>query len=136
MNRNNITHRLGVAPSATLGTISRSGRPHLVPIVFAYEDGVLYSAVDQKPKSTYRLRRLRNIETNPDVSVLVDHYEDDWTRLWWVRLDGTAGVMRSGPGFRRGLALLTRKYAIYTTKPPPGPVIEIRVQEIRSWSAS
>lgn len=136
MDRNDINRQLRMARSATLGTVDEQGRPHLVPIVFAYEDGVLYSAVDQKPKSTYRLRRLRNIEANPDVSVLVDHYEDDWSRLWWVRLDGTATVLRSGPGFRRGLALLTRKYNVYTIEPPPGPVIEVRVQEIRSWSSS
>ncbi len=136
MDRNSLTNRLGSARSATLGTLGRSGRPHLVPIVFAYEEGFIYTAVDQKPKSTLRLRRLINIEANPNVSVLVDHYENDWTRLWWVRLDGTAEVVRSGPSFRKGLALLAGKYNVYTREPPPGPVIQIRVDRIRSWSAS
>ena len=128
--------RLRSVRSATLGTVGKSGRPHLVPIVFAYEDGLLYTAVDRKPKSTYRLRRLRNIEADPNVSVLVDHYDDDWSRLWWVRLDGTARVIRSGAVLRKGIALLTSKYDVYTTEPPPGPLIEIRVDKVRSWSAS
>ena len=136
MHQLEIDRRLRSARSATLGTVGKSGRPHLVPIVFVYEEGLLYTAVDRKPKSTYRLRRLRNIEANPSVSVLVDHYDDDWSRLWWVRLDGTASVVRSGPALRKGLALLTGKYDVYTIEPPPGPVIEVRVKTVRSWSAS
>ena len=131
-----VGQRLIMARSATLGTVDSMGRPHLVPIVYAYENGILFTAVDRKPKSTYRLRRLRNIEDNPNVSVLIDHYDDDWSRLWWVRLDGTARVVRSGPVLRHGLALLTGKYDVYITEPPPGPVIEIRVERVRSWSAS
>lgn len=134
--RRQVERRLRTARSATLGTTGKSGRPHLVPIVFAYEEGVLYSAVDQKPKSTYRLQRLRNIEGNPKVSVLVDHYDDDWSRLWWVRIDGTASVIRSGALFQKGISLLTGKYDVYTTEPPPGPLIEIRVERVRSWAAS
>lgn len=121
--------------SATLGTVDERGRPHLVPIVFAYHDDRLYTAVDQKPKSTYRLKRLRNIEANSRVSVLVDHYDDDWTRLWWVRIDGTAQVIGAGPRFEKGIALLTAKYEPYAAQPPPGPVIELRIKTIRSWSA-
>ena len=97
MDRKEIVRRLGNARSATLGTVDAGGRPHLVPIVFAYDEGRLYTAVDRKPKSTFRLKRLRNIEANPDVSVLVDHYDDDWTALWWVRIDGTASVIGFGP---------------------------------------
>ena len=131
-----ITRRLTEARSATLGTVDHAGRPHLVPIVFAYREGRLYTAVDRKPKSTRRLKRLRNIEGNPDVSVLLDRYDDDWTRLWWIRIDGTARVIDSGPAFRKGIALLTRKYQPYGAQPPPGPVIEIRVETIRAWSAT
>lgn len=104
--------------------------------MFAYRDGRLYTAVDHKPKSTNRLKRLRNIETNSAVSVLLDHYDDDWTRLWWIRVDGSARVIASGPAFREGIALLTRKYQPYEDQPPPGPVIEIRVETIRAWSAT
>ena len=131
-----ITRLLHSTQSATLGTVDERGRPHLVPIVFAYRNGGLYTAVDRKPKSTYRLKRLRNIEANPHVSVLLDHYGDDWTELWWVRIDGSARVIDSGPGFEEALALLTRKYRTYGAQPPPGPVIEIRVENIRAWSAT
>ena len=136
MDRDEITRRLNAARSATLGTVDERGRPHLVPIVFVYEEGFLYTAVDLKPKSTFRLKRLRNIDANPNVSVLVDQYDDDWSRLWWVRIDGTARVIRSGPGLRKGLLLLTCKYEVYTTQPPPGPVIEVRVENVRAWSAT
>lgn len=131
-----ITRRLAEARSATLGTVDQEGRPHLVPIVFAYRDGRLYTAVDRKPKSTNRLKRLRNIEANPGVSVLVDRYDDDWTRLWWIRIDGEARVVDSGRDFSEGIALLTRKYQPYGAQPPPGPVIEVRVETIRAWSAT
>lgn len=135
MDRDEINSRLDDARSATLGTVDELGRPHLVPIVFAYEDGRLYTAVDLKPKSTLRLKRLRNIEGNPNVCVLVDHYDDDWSRLWWVRLDGTARVVRSGPELRKSLALLTAKYEVYTAQPPPGPAIVVRMDNLRAWSA-
>lgn len=131
-----ITRRLTEARSATLGTVDQTGRPHLVPIVFAYRNGRLYTAVDRKPKSTSRLKRLRNIEANSGVSVLVDHYEDDWTQLWWIRVDGTARVISSGPAFREAIALLSGKYQPYGAQPPPGPVIEVRVETIRAWSAA
>lgn len=131
-----INRRLTEARSGTLGTVDHEGRPHLVPIVFAYREGRLYTAVDRKPKSTRRLKRLRNIEANPNVSVLLDRYDDDWARLWWIRVDGTARVIDSGRSFREGIALLTGKYRPYDTQPPPGPVIEVRVETIRAWSAS
>ena len=136
MDQLEIARRLHHARSATLGTVDAGGRPHLVPIVFAYDEGRLYTAVDRKPKSTFRLKRLRNIKSNPNVSVLVDHYDDDWTALWWVRIDGTARVIGSGPVLRKGLALLTGKYETYTTQPPPGPVIEVRIENVRAWSAT
>ena len=104
--------------------------------MFAYADGRLYTAVDHKPKTTHRLKRLRNIEANPAVAVLVDHYDDDWTRLWWIRIDGTARVIDAGSGFREGIASLTRKYQPYVNQPPQGPVIEIRVESIRAWSVT
>ncbi len=131
-----IARLLHNSRSATLGTVDERSRPHLVPIVFAYHDGRLYTAVDRKPKSTYRLKRLRNIEANSNVSVLVDHYDDDWTRLWWIRIDGTAQVIESGPRFDRGLALLAAKYELYAAQPPPGPVIEVQIEKMRAWSAS
>ena len=72
------------------------GVPHLVPIVFAVSHDVIYTAVDAKRKSTHRLRRMANIEANPTVSLIVDHYDEDWSQLWWVRADGTAEIHYSG----------------------------------------
>lgn len=75
---------------ARLSTVSARGDPHVVPVVFAVVGDVVFTAVDAKPKSTRSLRRLANIEAKPRVSMLVDHYEEDWSALWWVRVDGTA----------------------------------------------
>lgn len=130
-----IHERLSDARSATLGTTDGAGRAHLVPIVFAYREGLLYTAIDAKPKTTLRLRRIRNIEANPQVCVLVDHYEDDWDRLWWIRLDGMARIVSDGPLRKTALEILTEKYPVYTGQPPPGPAIAITVERIRSWSA-
>ena len=130
-----IARRLAGARSAVLGTVGGRGRPHLVPIVFAHREGRLYTAVDRKPKTTRQLRRLINIEADPRVSVLVDHYDDDWSALWWIRLDGRAEVVRSGPRLRAGLALLAGKYEPYAAAPPPGPLIEIQIETTRAWSA-
>src|SRR5207247_8096000 len=94
------------AAVAHLGTVDGSGRPHVVPFCFALDGDVLYSAVDHKPKSTTRLRRLDNIRANPRVEVLVDHYEDDWSCLWWVRLRGRAEVSEDGDAAGRARRLL------------------------------
>lgn len=125
--------------SARVGRLATAGsdcRPHLVPVCFVLDGDVLYSAVDTKPKSTRALRRLANVERNPKVSLLVDHYEEDWRKLWWVRLDGEGSVLRSGPEFDRALKLLTAKYPQYQESPPPGPVLAVLIERSSSWSAS
>ncbi|MBI3692389.1 MAG: pyridoxamine 5'-phosphate oxidase family protein, partial [Mycolicibacterium aromaticivorans] len=71
--------RFATATVARLATVTPDGPPHVVPIVFAVAESTIYTAVDGKPKTTQRLRRLANIEANPRVSILVDHYEDDWS---------------------------------------------------------
>ncbi|MDT7733063.1 MAG: hypothetical protein QOE12_237 [Mycobacterium sp.] len=121
------------APIARLATAAPDGRPHLVPVVFALHDGVVYTAVDTKPKTTQRLRRLINIERNPQVSVLVDHYDEDWTRLWWVRADGIATVHHDGNTVDAGRDLLRAKYAQYQSFSLNGPVIAVAVQHWSSW---
>jgi PPOX class probable F420-dependent enzyme len=122
---------------ARLATVGADGQPHLVPLVFAVVDGTIYSVVDAKPKRTTRLRRLANIEANPKVSVLVDHYEDDWRELWWVRADGTARIvpLDSEEG-RLALGALTARYPQYATTVPPGPVLAIDVERWASWSSA
>lgn len=123
------------SPVARLATVDAQGRPHVVPICFVLHDEVLYSAVDRKPKRTQRLRRLENLRARPDVAVLVDHYERDWERLWWVRLRGTARVVEEEDERDRALALLAEKYPQYRAEPPTGPVIRVRVEEWSGWSA-
>jgi len=126
--------RLGDARVARLATADAEGRPHVVPIAFAHDDENLYFAVDDKPKRSRNLKRLRNIAGNPRVSVLVDHYEDDWTRLWWVRVDGVAHVVDHDAEAQRAIDLLARKYAQYERTRPQGPVVEIRIEHISGWS--
>ncbi len=127
------------SPVARLATISPDGTPHLVPVVFAVdgdlEDCVVYTAVDAKPKSTRRLRRLANIDSNPRVCLLVDHYADDWTRLWWVRVDGVATVHRDDDTMETGYRLLQVKYPQYQSVPLDGPVIAVKVWRWSSWHA-
>ena len=95
-----MIERFAAAPVAHLATVTPDGRPHVVPIVFALDSEVLYTAVDGKPKSPARLQRLANIEANPKVSILVDHYADDWSQLWWVRADGVPRWCRTAPSSR------------------------------------
>jgi PPOX class probable F420-dependent enzyme len=130
-----MRERVGAARVARLATLNVDGSPHLVPICFALDGDVLYSAVDEKPKRSKRLKRLENIHHHPEVAVLVDHYEEDWTRLWWVRLDGTATVLDDGADRDRALALLCEKYEQYRSEPPTGAVIAVRITRWRGWSS-
>lgn len=132
------------SPVARLATVTPDGLPHLVPVVFAVEwdgaDGpggteIVYTAVDAKPKTTQRLRRLANIEHNPRASLLVDHYGDDWTQLWWVRADGVATIHRDDEQMHTGYQLLRAKYAQYQSVPLNGPVIAVAVRRWSSWHA-
>jgi PPOX class probable F420-dependent enzyme len=125
--------RFAQAPVARLATAAADGRPHLVPVVFALHDGVVYTAVDAKPKTTQRLRRLTNIERNPQVSLLVDHYDEDWTQLWWVRADGIATIHPDGSTLHAGRDLLRAKYSQYQSVSLDGPVIAVAVRHWSSW---
>jgi PPOX class probable F420-dependent enzyme len=127
--------RLAAARVARLATTDPDGRPHLMPIVFALEGETLYSAVDKKPKRSQTLRRIENARARPDVTVLVDRYEDDWTRLWWILLRGRARVLDEGDERERALALLREKYPQYREEPPEGPVLAVDVTDVREWSA-
>lgn len=120
---------------ARLATVDPDGRAHLVPIVFALDGDTLYSAVDRKPKRSRTLRRIENARARPDVTVLVDHYENDWSRLWWIRLRGRARVLDGGEERLHALALLAAKYPQYREEPPDGPVLAVDVDEARCWSA-
>jgi PPOX class probable F420-dependent enzyme len=109
----------------------------LVPITFALVADRLVTAVDHKPKTTTQLKRLDNIRANPEVSILVDRYDDeDWTELWWVRLRGLATVVASGDERAAGLAALVAKYPQYRRQPPAGDVILVDLVGWQWWSAS
>jgi PPOX class probable F420-dependent enzyme len=127
--------RFAAASVAHLATADSEGTPHVVPVVFALEDDTIYFAVDLKPKQTSDLKRLRNIATNPSVAVLVDHYEEDWQALWWVRADGRARVLDPGPDTDRAIELLTQRHSQYRIQPPPGPAVAIAVHRWSAWSA-
>ena len=128
--------RLGTARVAVLATVSASGRPHVVPVTFAVDGDVIYTAVDAKPKSTRDLRRLSNIRRDPRVSVLAEHYEDDWEALWWVRADGEAALIGDQAAMAEPIRLLADRYPQYRRDPPAGPVIAVRVTRWTGWSAS
>jgi PPOX class probable F420-dependent enzyme len=122
--------RFAAARVARLATVGADGGPHLVPIVFAVAGDLIHTAVDAKPKRHRRLRRLDNIAHQPRVSVLADHYDDDWTRLWWVRADGVARVTDTSAA---GLAALRAKYPQYEQTPPAGPFITVEVSRWTAW---
>ncbi len=128
--------RFAAARVARLATVSDSGQPHVVPCTFAVDGDMIYSAVDAKPKSTTNLRRLANIAVNPSVTVLTDHYAEDWTALWWVRADGQASVIEERLEMAEPIRLLTARYPQYVTSPPGGPVVAIRVLRWAGWSAA
>jgi len=118
---------------ARLATCGPDGRPHVVPLVFAVDGDRVYSAVDHKPKRSNDLRRLANLRGNPAAALLVDHYDDDWTTLWWVRVDGPARVVTDAGERERAVRLLTAKYEQYERVPLPGDVIAIDVTSWRAW---
>jgi PPOX class probable F420-dependent enzyme len=136
VNQERATDRVARARVARLATRTPTGRIDLVPITFALVDGRLVTAVDHKPKTTTHLKRLDNIRANPEVSVLVDEYDDaDWSALWWVRLRGLAQVLEEGDIRDQGIKGLVEKYAQYQEVAPAGPVIAIELIRWQWWSA-
>ncbi|MFJ1971212.1 TIGR03668 family PPOX class F420-dependent oxidoreductase [Streptomyces sp. NPDC087903] len=128
--------RFVASPVARLATADNKGLPHAVPVTFAVLDDVLYFAVDHKPKSTWDLRRLRNIRENPSATVLVDHYGEDWSTLWWARADGRGEVLEGGQERLRAVELLCGKYDQYRDSPPQGPVVAVRVEKWSGWACA
>jgi PPOX class probable F420-dependent enzyme len=134
MSAEEARRRFAAARVARLATADAGGRPHLVPIVFAVEADRVYSAVDAKPKRTVALRRLDNVRQNPAVSLLVDHYEEEWDALWWVRADGRARVIADPDSAeaRHALALLAARYP---QQRATGAVLAVEVDRWTGWSA-
>lgn len=125
--------RLGAARVARFATTA----PRVVPVTFAVSGGKVFHAVDHKPKATRALARLEDLRRDPRASVLVDHYDEDWSALWWVRADGRASILDGdGPQAAHALDLLAEKYPQYSERRPDGPVIALEVERIVSWSAA
>lgn len=131
-----MRQRLTAAPVGHLATVGKGGRPHVVPLCFVLEGDAIYWAVDQKPKSTRRLRRLHNLAAQSSAELVVDHYEEDWNRLWWVRVTAEAAILPEGEETERALDLLAAKYEQYRRARPPGPVVRLTIQGWTGWSAA
>jgi PPOX class probable F420-dependent enzyme len=133
VNRSSALDLFSTARIARLATITPDGSPHIVPITFAADSERIYTMVDHKPKSSTLLKRLANIAANPRVSLLADHYEDDWRALWWVRIDGAASVTTSGESYKTAQRLLTSRYPQYVDQVPSGPAIVVSIDHVSFW---
>jgi PPOX class probable F420-dependent enzyme len=129
--------RFRTARIAHLATANTDGQPHVIPVTFAVteNDDAIYIAIDHKRKTTRDLRRLRDIRANPAVSLIVDHYDEDWTHLWWTRADGTARIIDNPADMASPIDLLVAKYPQYQRIRPEGPVIEINPSRWLNWTA-
>ncbi|MBI2203396.1 MAG: TIGR03668 family PPOX class F420-dependent oxidoreductase [Candidatus Rokubacteria bacterium] len=119
-----------------LATADAGGQPLVVPVCYAFDGETIYSAVDAKPKRTRDLRRLRNVRDNPRVSLVIDEYDEDWTRLSWVIVEGAADVLEDGAAFTRAIDLLLAKYPQYRAMGlarESGAVVRIRPARILTW---
>jgi PPOX class probable F420-dependent enzyme len=135
MDQASMRRQVAEARSARVATLDPDGRPNVVPVVFVVDGDTLYSSVDAKPKRSKQLRRLDNVRHRPEgVAVLIDHYDEDWTGVWWVRLRGRGRVITDGPERDRAHDLLLRKYPQYADMPPLGDVLAVDVTEWRGWS--
>jgi PPOX class probable F420-dependent enzyme len=121
---------------ATLGTVRSDGSPHLVPCVFAPADPLVYVPVDAKPKRSRALSRLTNLQRDPRAVLLVQGWDEDWSRLWWVRLDAHARVLDSAPDMEGPRQLLLGRYTQYTSPEQLHPIIELRVDSWAGWAAT
>jgi PPOX class probable F420-dependent enzyme len=123
---------------ARLATVDAHGQPHVVPIVYAFDGSALYTPLDAKPKrvAVHQLQRVKNIQTNPHVAIVIDDYADDWAQLAWVQIRGTARLVVEGEAHATGVALLTAKYSQYRTMPlDDRPIIVITPVHITGWRA-
>jgi PPOX class probable F420-dependent enzyme len=131
-----LRERFAARPVARLATVRPDGAPHLVPVVFATSGDTVWLAVDAKPKRTTRLQRLTNLRHDPRCALLADHYEEDWSRLWWVRADGVATVLDEPGPDHPDVAALVERHPQYRVQPPAGPLVVVRVERWSGWSST
>lgn len=119
-----------------LATIDSNGQPHAVPIVYAFDGQRLFTPIDEKPKKVgaYRLQRVRNIQVDSRVAVIIDRYSEDWNQLVWVQIKGEAQIITTGRRYDSGVQLLTSKYLQYRAMPLAGrPLIVVFPKKVTSW---
>ena len=131
-----LRRRFASSPVAHLSTVRPDGRPHVVPMVFALVGDTVYTAVDAKPKRSRDLQRLANVRAEPRCALLVDHYEDDWRRLWWVRADGRGEVVDAPFAAHPGIQALMQRFPQYRDEPPSGPLLVITVERWNGWAST
>jgi PPOX class probable F420-dependent enzyme len=141
VDRDEAWARVRSARVGRMATVTPSRKPHVVPFVFALVEQkgsthVAYWVVDRKPKRSTDLKRIRNLEENPAVEFVVDGYDEDWERLWWIRCSGTARVVDSESERRSALHALEQKYPQYAIDPPDGPVIAIDIDTCDTWDGN
>jgi PPOX class probable F420-dependent enzyme len=142
MDREEALARVRAARVGRMASVTPAGRPHVVPFVFALVDagsdvvGVAYWTVDDKPKRSTDIARIRNMRHDPAVEFVVDEFHEDWARLWWVRCSGAARVVVDEDERQRAVAALVNKYPQYEAAPPSGPVVAIDVERITGWQGS
>ena len=131
-----LRRRFASSPVARLSTVRPDGGPHVVPIVFALVGDTVFSAVDAKPKRSTNLQRLANVRADPRCAVLVDHYDDDWRLLWWVRADGTGDVVEAPPAEHPGIQALIQRFPQYRDEHPSGPLLVVTVHRWTGWTST
>jgi PPOX class probable F420-dependent enzyme len=131
-----LRRRFAASRVARLSTVRPDGGPHAVPIVFALVGDTVFSAVDAKPKRSTNLQRLANVRADPRCALLVDHFEDDWRRLWWVRADGTAEVVDAPSVEHPGIQALVQRFPQYRDEPPSGALLVVTVQRWTGWAST
>jgi PPOX class probable F420-dependent enzyme len=131
---------LASARVAHLATSDQYARPHVIPIVFVWRESLLYTPLDRKPKRDddwHALRRVRNIETNGRVAVVVDRYDEEWSRLAWVLLEGVATILETGEERDEAATLLREKYAQYEKLTLEGrPIVRLEIERGTEWSSA
>jgi PPOX class probable F420-dependent enzyme len=146
LDREAMRRLVAAARVARLATVDAAGRPHLVPVCFVLDaqpeaqpeaqlDRV-HIAVDHKPKRGTELRRTANLRATGQACLLIDHYDEDWSELWWVRLDGVGAPLEDADEAARAIDALAAKYPQYREQRPDGPVLRIEVTGYRGWSAT
>ena len=126
-----LTRRVG-----HLATADSRAIPHVVPVCFTISQGTLYMTIDEKPKrvAAPALKRVRNIERNPMVAIVVDRYDENWTRLGWVMLRGRAEILRAGTEHDYAQELLRSRYRqLAAMQIADRPVIAVRLERVKSW---